>query len=129
MSLPWVRLDANIAQHDKVLRLIAQPGGWRAYAVYTFALGYSGGHATDGLIARHVLGAVHGTQRIADLLVEAGMWEVAEDGWLIHNYAERQELALVGEMKRRNRRLAGLKSQCVQRHGPDCGCWKAVPDA
>ena len=49
MSLPWVRLDSNIASHDKVLRAVGDRGK-PAMAVYMFGLGWSGGHLTDGHI-------------------------------------------------------------------------------
>ena len=39
MSLPWVRLDSNIASHDKVLRLLSQKDGFRAVAIMMFAFG------------------------------------------------------------------------------------------
>jgi hypothetical protein len=124
MSLPWVRLDSNIYTHDKITLLLAQREGWRAYAVYTFSLAFAGGHATDGFIPRHVLPILRGTDKHAQMLVEHRLWEYAEGGWRIHNWEHRQELAFISETKRRNKSLAGKKSQCVQRHGPDCGCWK-----
>lgn len=124
MGLPWVRLDTNIFSHDKVLWLLAQRDGWRAFGVYTFAMAYAGGHGTDGFIAKHVLAAIHGTPKIAESLVEAGLWEYAEGGYQIRNWGERQEMTLVAELKRQNKRIAGAKSQCVQRHGPTCNCWK-----
>jgi len=124
MSLPWVRLDSSIYTHDKITLLLTQPDGYRAYAVYTFSLAYSGGHATDGQIPKHVLPILRGTEKHARMLVEHRLWEYTDSGWRIHNWEHRQELALISEMKRQNKRLAGKKSQCVQRHGPECGCWK-----
>ena len=54
MGLPWVRLDANIATHDKILNLLSDPSKhkWQAIASYMFALGWSGGHGTDGEITK-----------------------------------------------------------------------------
>lgn len=128
MSLPWVRLDSNIYSHDKILWLVNQRDGWRAYAVYTFALAYAGGHATDGHIPRHVLPIIQGTDRIAQLLVEARMWEHAEGGYQIRNWDQRQELAVITEAKRAASRLGGRKRSCQRYHGLECGCWKD-PDA
>lgn len=124
MSLPWVRLDSSIYTHDKIALLLAQKDGWRAYGVYTFSLAFSGGHATDGFIPCHVLPILRGTEKHARMLVEHCLWENADGGWRIHNWDTRQELALISEMKRQNKRLAGRKSQCVQRHGTECGCWR-----
>jgi hypothetical protein len=124
VALPWVRLDANIYTHDKVLWLVSQRDGYRALTAYLFSMAYAGGHATDGHIAKHVLPVIHATPKVATTLVDAGLWEYDEGGYRIKNWADRQELALISEMKRRNKRLAGVKSQCIQRHGPQCGCWK-----
>ncbi|MDI1288687.1 MAG: hypothetical protein PSX37_01890 [bacterium] len=126
MSLPWVRLDANIYSHDKVLWLLAQKDGYRAFTVYTFSLAYAGGHGTDGLIETHVLPALKGTERIARLLVEARMWEYDEAGWRIRNWDERQELSVVTERKREASRRGGLRRSCEMHHGKECGCWRTA---
>ena len=124
MSLPWVRLDSNIYAHDKVLWLLGQRDGYRAYAVYTFSMAYAGGHATDGYIPRHVFTVIHATEKIAQMLVEARMWEYADGGYQIRNWEQRQELAVISEAKRRASQLGGRKRACQRYHGPDCGCWK-----
>jgi hypothetical protein len=123
MGLPWVRLDSNIASHDKIMSILREKEGTRAFTLYVCGLGYSGGHATDGFIPEIVLPAIHGTSRLAALLESHGLWEPVQQGWVIHNYAERQELAAVTEAKRSAQSRAGRKSQCVQRHGAECGCW------
>lgn len=133
MSLPWVRLDSNIATHDKVLRLLAQKDGHRAFTLYICALGYAGAHGTDGRIESYALPVVHGTERLAALLVAVGLWEPDHAGddkaWRIRNYLQRQELAVVAEAKRAAARMAGRKAACVRHHGPDCGCWRADGEA
>ncbi len=52
MGLPWVRLDSNIASHDKILHLLSDPSPkrWQAAASYMFAMAWSGG---QGCTARH----------------------------------------------------------------------------
>ena len=124
MSLPWVRLDSNFYTHDKVLWLAGQRDGYRAISVYVFSMGYAGGHGTDGYIPRHVLPVIQGTERIAQMLVEARLWEYAEGGWTIRNWEQRQELSTITEIKRQASRFGGRKSACRRLHGPDCGCWK-----
>lgn len=126
MSLPWVRLDSNIASHDKIVGLLADPSPkrWQAAASYVFSLGWSGGAGTDGLIPTSVLPIVHGSKATADLLVYYGLWEPVTGGWHIRNYETRQELAIVAEAKRVTRTAAARKANCVRHHGPDCGCWK-----
>jgi hypothetical protein len=126
VSLPWVRLDSQIASHDKVLKLLADPSPkrWQAAFSYVAALGYAGAHATDGAISRVALGFVHGTTATARLLVTYRLWTEDSDGlgWHIVNYAERQELALVSAGKREMRRLAGEKANCTRWNHPK-NCW------
>lgn len=130
MSLPWVRLDSNIASHDKVLDAIGERGGKAALAVYMFSLGWSGGHATDGHIPRAALPMLHGTRADAAILEGAGLWDPDPDGngWWIHNYAQRQETAEITEVKREQASRAGRKSGCVRRgHPKGCTCWTDAP--
>lgn len=123
MPLPWVRLDSNIATHDKILDLLADPSPkrWQAAASYMFALGWSGGQGTDGRIPAAALGYVHGTQTTARLLVKYGLWEEHPGAWVIHNYEQRQMLTTTSDAKR----ASGRRAACIRWHGPDCGCWKA----
>lgn len=128
MSLPWVRLEADISSHDKMLRLIGQRGGKAAAAVYMFSLGWSGGQGTDGHICRVALPMIHGTLADARLLVGVKLWEDDPDGdgWWIHNYAVRQELALVSATKRAAQKLGAARTNCQRWHGPECGCWQQL---
>lgn len=126
MALPWVRLDANVAQHDKMLALKADPSPkkWQAIASYFFALGWSGGQGTDGFIPAYALSSVHGNEVTARLLVKYRLWEEGVAGWRIKNYEARQELNIVAEAKRAAQAAGGRKARCRQNHGPECGCWK-----
>jgi hypothetical protein len=126
MALPWVRLDSNIAGHDKILALLGDPSvkRWQAAASYVFALGWSGGQGTDGYIPTAALPHVHGTAATAKLLLAYGLWDSAIGGWQIHNYAHRQQMAATAEQVRLARRLGALKANCIRHHGPECGCWR-----
>lgn len=125
MGLPWVRLDTGIAHHDKIAALIQRRDGWRAIAVYTFSLAWSGGQGTDGHVPEHAIYVLHGTPKVAETLVEVGLWDVDDrGGWSIHNFAQRQELAAVTEQREKVRRLSSLKANCTRWHGKDCQCWK-----
>lgn len=124
MSLPWVRLDSNIATHDKVLRLLALRDGHRAFTLYICALGWAGGHGTDGHVPAYVLPHIHGTEKHAQMLVEVRLWEYVDGGYDIRNYVERQELAVVTEAKRQAQRMAARRTNCLRYHGKDCGCWR-----
>lgn len=126
MSLPWVRLDSNIATHDKILHLLSDESSkkWQAAASYMFALAWAGAAGTDGKVPSAALAVVHGTPATALLLEKHGLWEKNGVGWHIRNYEQRQELAIVTEAKRAASSAAARKANCVRWHGPDCHCWK-----
>lgn len=126
MALPWVRLDANIGSHDKILSLLADPSPkkWQAFASYMTSLAWSGGHGTDGRIPAAALPFVHGNTATARLLVKYRLWEERTAAWHIVNYEMRQEVSLITDEKRAAQSLGGKKSRCRTNHGPDCGCWK-----
>lgn len=132
-GLPWVRLDANIGTHDKLAPLQLTPDGRSAFVLYVCALGWAGGHGTDGHIPKHVISFVAPglpkKPKLAQQLVEAGLWEYVDGGWMIVNFLERQQSSAVTEVKRENYSERGKKAACVRWHGPECGCWQASDDA
>lgn len=123
MGLPWVRIDSNLYTSDKILLLHTKREGHRAALVYLYSITYAGGHGTDGFIPTHVVPTIQGTTKTTQLLTESGLWKPIEGGWMIHNYEQRQELSTTTKIKRDLKSNAGKKSQCIQRHGADCGCW------
>jgi hypothetical protein len=128
MGLPWVRLDANIGSHDKVLYLIADPSKakWQALASYMVALGWSGANGTDGFIPTIALPFVHGNAATARLLVKHKLWDEARVGYSIRNYAERQQSSAAAESVREAKQRASRKGNCVKHHGASCGCWETA---
>lgn len=126
MALPWVRLDSNIPNHDKILHLIRDPSSkrWQAVASYMFSLAWAGSAGTDGHVPTVALGSVHGTPQTAVLLVKYHLWDQNGTGWHIRNYEARQELTVVTEAKRAAQAMSAKKANCVRWHGPDCGCWR-----
>lgn len=131
MALPWVRLDSNIAAHDKILHLLSDPSTkrWQAAASYMFGLGWAGGTGSDGDIPTAALPFIHGTKDTARLLEKYHLWEPITNGWHIRNFEQYQEMLFVTEMKRAAQRAGGIKGNCIKHHGPDCGCWKNGLDA
>ena len=127
-GLPWVRLDANIGTNRKIVRLLALRDGAKAFALYITALGWAGGHGTDGRIPGYVLPMLHGNPRLANMLIECELWEPVdrydpahtEPIYTIRNYADRQELARVTEAKQQGKRRA----ICVRwmKEGRACTC-------
>lgn len=126
MALQWVRLDSNIASHDKILHLLSDPSPkrWQAAASYMFALGWAGASGSDGNVPSAALPFVHGTTMTARLLVKYGLWQEATAGYAIHNFDQRQELSIVTAAKRAAQSAGALKANCRRHHGPECGCWR-----
>lgn len=124
MSLPWFRVDTNLASHDKVLSLLDDPAPkairYQAAFSYVCSIGWSVDRETDGRIPVLALPYVHGTKATARLLVKYDLWHEEPPGYLIHNYAKRQPLASVAEAGRETRKIAATKAACVRHHGPEC---------
>jgi len=118
-SLLWVRIDSDLASHDKILNLVhdANPRRWQAAFSYVCAIGWSGGRGTDGKVSAYALPYIHGTSTTARLLVEHGLWEPNGRGsWQIHNFADRQQTTAVTEQ----RRTEAARAACIRWHGPEC---------
>lgn len=114
--LTWVRMDDGFADHPKILALTDA-----AFRLHTCAMCWSGRRSTDGFIATRdlrVLVAMVQTEVKAEVLlselIEGQLWEVADGGWMIHDFlkynprsevvAERKE---AHAEKMRNRRASG----------------------
>ena len=125
MSLPWVRLDSNIASHDKVLALLADPSPrkWQAFASFMCSLGYCNGHGTNGRVPKTALPFIHGTPQTATLLVKYGLWTEQGDSYFMPKFVARQVSSETAEAKRTAQKLGGVKGACIKHHGPDCNCW------
>ena len=100
MGLPWFRADTNLPTHDKILDLIgASPKGKGAAFVYFCSLANGVGNDSGGVIKRAALPFIHGTTADARLLVEAGLWDVVDGGWTIHNFGTRQLVGASEQVK------------------------------
>ncbi|HET7386871.1 MAG TPA: hypothetical protein VFJ19_09450 [Nocardioidaceae bacterium] len=128
MSLPWVRLDSNIASHDKILSLLDDPSPkkWQAAFSYTCSIGYCGAQGTDGLIPFGALAFVHGTKATAGLLVSHFLWRPDPLGWTVPKFLERQQSQADSQRIRNARRVASSKGNCIRWHGEHCGCWQVI---
>lgn len=129
MALPWVRLDANIASHDKILALLDEKPLALAYQAafsYVCSLGYCGGHSTDGLVPFTALPFIHGTRKTAELLVAHFLWQPNPLGWTVPHWAERQQSDAVTRSVRNAQRAGALKANCRRWHGEACQCWEAT---
>ena len=123
MGLPWVRLDANISTHDKILYLASDPSAarWQAAFSYVCALAWSGGQGTDGRIPTAALGIVHGNAKTARLLVKYRLWTEAVAGYQIVNFGLRQQTSMASDAIRTAQSTGGKRGNCHRHHGE--GCW------
>ena len=82
--MPWVKIDDNFASHPKIVA--AGPmAGW----LYICGLTYSARYLTDGFIpAKQVrlLADIESPATVAAKLVECGLWEPVDGGYMIHDY-------------------------------------------
>lgn len=108
-NLNWVRVDANVGSNHKILSLLDTRGGDRAINVWIFGLGYCGQHGTDGFIPRAALGLIHGSAKVATMLVDVGLWQEIPGGYQVHGYAEFQPLDADAQMRSDRARKAAEK--------------------
>jgi hypothetical protein len=85
--MAWVKMDDQFFRHPKVMS-----AGRDARDLYLVGLCYCAQSLTDGFIPRvalRVLGAeaeIDQAQASADRLVEVGLWELAAEGYMVHDY-------------------------------------------
>jgi hypothetical protein len=111
--MSWVRLEDTFYDHPKVLA-----AGNAAVGLHILSICYSSAKLTDGHITPRIVRFLGGTPKLAARLVSCRLWEVEEDGWLIHDFldynpsretieAHRQA---VSEQRAKAGRLGGIAS-------------------
>jgi len=106
--LTWAKLDDGFPAHRKVRGLSDA-----AFRLHVTALCDCAAHLTDGAItapaARTLPGAPQGRRltRAINELVEAGLWDVAGDGWRLHDYLDWNPAAAPTLERRAQRAAAG----------------------
>lgn len=94
--MTWFRVDDAFAEHPKLEALEALgPETWsRCIAVWIAAGCYCARHTTDGAISRARLGRITPLGRdalaAAEHLVEAGLWDATDDGFVFHDWSDYQ---------------------------------------
>lgn len=89
--MSWVKIDDGFSGHRKFRR--AEPDG---VALFVAGLCYCARHATDGRIGKDELIEVYPwgnlrAEKVAQRLVDTGLWEDHGDFWMVHDYAEYNE--------------------------------------
>lgn len=123
-GLPWIRFDTTMPDNPKILELCEMREGHRAAFVYVCGLAYAGRHGTDGFIPSSALSRINGRKADADKLVQVGLWDAADKGWVVHAWDEYQQASETTEKVLASKREGGAKGNCVRWHGEDCGCWR-----
>lgn len=83
----WVKIDDQFPTHPKVIR-----AGLEARALFITSLCYSANHLTDGFVTAEVTPLLTAMSQISngdvavEKLVEVGLWEVCDGGYMIHDY-------------------------------------------
>lgn len=90
-QLPWVRMDTGIPQHSKILQLV-NDGAWRAIAVWHFSIEWCGANNNGGFVPSYALAAIHARRVDMEKLVTVGLLDMAQGGWQLHNYDEKQHV-------------------------------------
>ncbi|AMT70495.1 hypothetical protein [Mycobacteroides immunogenum] len=119
MGLPWIRLDTQLADHPKILELVAD-NQFRAIAVFHFGLGYCGKHETAGYIPAAALPFIHARKADATRLVNVSLWLVAPGGWQIKDWDDYQ-LSDEAAKKRRERAMKGAAARWGKKGGDEGG--------
>lgn len=82
--MPWFKVDDTLAFHGKTLA-----AGNAAIGLWVRAGSWSMQTLSDGFIPTKVARQL-GTQREADRLVAAGLWDEKDDGYVFHEWVQRQ---------------------------------------
>lgn len=88
--MTWVKLDDQWADHPKFLKV-----GDFAQLMWVKGLTYSARYLLDGSLPDEMVGrlvSVRAWKLVAQKLVDAGLWEKVDGGYLIHDYQKYQPL-------------------------------------
>lgn len=88
--MSWAKLDDRFHENRKIKR------AWRrfpaALGLHVMAITYCAGHATDGFVdaefVEEKMPRERDFARAVEVLVDAGLWEAVEDGWVIHDFLD-----------------------------------------
>lgn len=86
--MTWIRLDEGFPEHPKVLA-----AGDEAAWLFVCALGYCNRHLTDGAVPAAAVNRLTGFRapgRLAARLVEVGLFEISDNGFVVHDFLDYQ---------------------------------------
>jgi len=120
--MPYLALDDNFPDNPKVAGLSD-----RAFRLHVVALCYCSAQLTDGLVRNkaklwaNIGGNIRSFSRLTDELCLAGLWDIVDGGYVIHDYLEwNASAAQIKEKRRKDRlrkRAAGFADSARNPHG------------
>lgn len=84
----WFKVEDTMTEHTKCLTL--SPFAW---TLWLHGAAYASRNLTDGLIPQAMLprlSAIKAPEKAAAELVDAGLWHVTEEGWIVHDWLDHQ---------------------------------------
>ena len=119
----WGKIHGSITWHAKALA-----AGDAALGVWVRLLGHCAQHLTDGFIPTPVALAVGSTSPGAvDALVSAGLLEVAQGGYRLHDYLEHNSSRADIEASREASRERMAKTRAARKPHSNSGCTATTP--
>jgi len=109
----WIRVESSVARNKKFVRAGAAPS-W----LWLCGLGYCQEGLTDGFIPAEALPylGVKNAAQLAQHLVKAGLWDVVDGGWNVHDYLEHNKPASAVREIVAERRKAGANGGLASGH-------------
>lgn len=111
--MAWFKVDDKLPTHPKALN-----AGLKSMGLWAMCGAWAMSQETDGFIPRSAVTMLGGTRNDAARLVNAGLWDVVEDGWRFHDWAEYQPTAASLRAKRdaNKERMSRVRAQSVRAH-------------
>ena len=107
--MTWTRLDDRFPEHPKVVGISNA-----AFRLHVTALCYASRYQTEGHLPPAALRVIGGRKQLVQELVNAQLWELNGQAWLIHDYLDynpsREQLQQANEQKR----IAGAKGAAMR---------------
>lgn len=112
-----MKLEDTFAEHPKV-ELAGDDAAW----LYVCGLLYSYRADTDGFVPANKVPKLTGKRhpmKLAERLVESGLWEAVEDGYVVHDYLKHQQSSAKREELRARGAERGKKHRANARTNAD----------
>ena len=105
--MAWFKVDDRLWAHPKIMALPLT-----ALGLWVKAGSYCAAYETDGALDRHMIGTLGAQKRDSDRLVEAGLWDETETGYVFHDWDQYQptKAQLEAERSKARERMRSLRS-------------------